>query len=111
MTTLRQLSGVSREDIQALVRRALRPGLDPDEVADFVASVDWTGSSPTPIARQLGELEAWAAAYAEEQMSRGEYMARLSSLLPEEERVKRLITGPGDILILIPTLPERRSGA
>lgn len=91
--------------IRNVLRKAVRGGLDRAAVDDFLASVDWTGANsanPT-VVRMLGELEGWATAFAEGELTFAQYIARLLSLLPTaEERRRRLPTvadGPPQVAI------------
>lgn len=96
-----QITRISSGRITAEVRAALRHGLDAERLAEFLANVDWTGfaEAPQKVRDRLGQLEAWASAYAERELSRGKYMARLASFLPRKERTVRLLFAPGDIVI------------
>jgi hypothetical protein len=75
--------------IENAVRLALRDGVDPDVVAEFVASVDWSGSSVDygPAADDLSRLEGWTTEFIEHDLSESEYVSRLRSLLPAEEPI------------------------
>jgi 2-methylisocitrate lyase-like PEP mutase family enzyme len=89
MSDLLPIQTVTIEDIRRVVRESLRAGLDADTVADFVASVDWSHvdeKALPPIAAPLGQLEAWDTEYSEGDSTREQFIARLLSLLPEEER-------------------------
>ncbi len=89
MSGLLPIQKVTIEDVRRVVRESLRGGLDADTVTDFVASVDWShvdARALPPIATTLGELEAWDTEYAEGDSTREQYIARLLSLIPTEER-------------------------
>ncbi|MDZ7728078.1 MAG: hypothetical protein U5Q44_07710 [Dehalococcoidia bacterium] len=49
------------EDVLGVVRTALRGRVRPEAIAEFVASVDWSGSTQdtarTGVAPKIGELE------------------------------------------------------
>ncbi len=88
MSDLLSIADITVEDVRDVVREAVRAGLDADHLSDFIARVDWSGvdRERPPIADTLGELEAWVTAYAERDLTLAEYVGRLLSLLPEEER-------------------------
>lgn len=94
-----QIATLTNSRIASVVRRALRFGLDAELVADFLARVDWTTveRASAKTARRLGQMELWATEYAEGDLTRGEYMARLASVLPDTERRNRLLFAPGAI--------------
>ncbi len=81
--------------IRNVVRRALRPGLDAELLGDFLASVEWgaADSAGPGVRAMLGQIEGWATAYAEGELTRGAYVARLLSLLPKADKHSRLATG------------------
>ncbi len=88
MSDLLPIQKVTIEDVRRVVRESLLHGLDADNVTDFLASVDWSAVNEgmPPIAATLGEMESWDTEYSEGDSSRDEYVARLLSLLPVEER-------------------------
>ena len=92
-----QIATMRNARILSEIRAAVRTGLDADRVADFLANVDWStvSEAPSGIRDRLGLLEAWATAYAEGELSRSAYVARLLSLLPKRERALRLVMGGG----------------
>ena len=99
--------------VRNVVRRATSPGLDAEAVAGFLASVNWgTVDSADPAVRtMLGEMEGWATAYAEGELTRPEYVAHLLSLLPRtSEQGGRTVNGDGDIRAVgYATTPAERS--
>jgi len=97
-----QIASLKVSRINAEVRAALRKGVNPDRIADFVAAVDWSGAENASdrVRERLGLLELWATAYAEAELSRGEYLVRLLSLLPSDERSRRLVIGEGPITMM-----------
>ncbi len=91
--------------IRNVVRRALRPGLDAELLGDFLASVEWgsADSAGPGVRAMLGEIEGWATAYSEGELTRAAYVARLLSLLPRaSERSRRLVMGGGEIRVTAP---------
>lgn len=91
--------------VRNLVRRALRAGLDAELVGEFLASVDWGGleAADSKAAAILGQMEGWATEYAEGELTRAQYVARLLSLLPRaSERSRRLVMGAGEIRVTAP---------
>lgn len=88
MSGLLPIQAVNPEDVRRVVRESLGGGLDHDNVADFLASVDWSGvdREMPSIAAILGEMESWDTEYAEGDSSRAEYIARLLTLVPADER-------------------------
>lgn len=76
------LASLTPNDVQTAVREAMRDGLDPGSIDDFLASVDWSGVRDLPpVARLLGELEEAATAFAEGQLTQHEYAERLNALV------------------------------
>ena len=91
--------------VRNVVRRALRAGLDAELVGEFLASTDWGAfeSADPKVAAMLGQMEAWATGYAEGELTRAQYVARLLSLLPRaSERSRRLVMGAGEIRVTAP---------
>ena len=88
MSDLLPIWQVTEDDVRQVVRAALSRGLDSAHIADFVASLDWsyTLDRTPPIAALLGELEAREHEYAEGDSQKREYVERLLTLLPEDER-------------------------
>ena len=72
------------EDVETAVRQALSGDLQPERLADFLASVDWSNQERTPqaIRETLGALEQCATEYAEGDLTEAGYRNRLRSLLP-----------------------------
>ena len=83
-TRLPAIQELTLQRVRNVVRRALRAGLDAEMLGDFLASVDWgSGDGADPRVRaMLGEMEGWATGYAEGELTRAGYVARLLSLLP-----------------------------
>jgi hypothetical protein len=96
-----QIASLSTSRITAEIRLALRRGLDSDRIADFLAAVDWSSVARASerVRLRLGRLEQWATAYAEGELTRAQYMARLASMLPPKERSARLLMAPGAITV------------
>jgi hypothetical protein len=89
MSDLLPIQKITIEDVRHTVRKSLSAGLDADTVTDFVASVDWSHVDERAlpaIAATLGELEQWDTEYAEGDSTREQYIARLLTLLPVDER-------------------------
>ena len=78
------------EDVVDAVRRALRGGLQPQWLDDFLATVDWTNQerAPQAIRETLGMLEQSATEYAEEDLTEANYRSRLLSVLPAADRLQ-----------------------
>lgn len=94
MSTLIRIADLTLDNVRAFVRTALRRGLDQSSLLDYLASIDWGGSPGDPAVRDLlGQIELWATEYDEGDLSLGQYMARLVSILPREERSLRLFLG------------------
>lgn len=103
-TRLAAIQELTPSQVRNVVRRALRKGLDAEMVGDFLASVDWGGcdAAGAQVKAMLGDMEAWSTAYAEEELTRAQYVARLLSLLPRTgERSKRLVMGGGGIVLTV----------
>ncbi len=71
-------------DVENAVRRALRGGLQPDSLNDFLATVDWSNQdrAAQPIREVLGMLEQFATEYAEADLTEDDYRNGLLGLLP-----------------------------
>ena len=78
------------EDVKDAVRRALRGGLQPQWLGDFLATVDWTKQerAPQAIRETLGMLEQSATEYAEDDLNEADYRDRLLSVLPAADRLQ-----------------------
>ena len=89
------IQDLTPQKVRAVVRRALRVGLDPELVGEFLATVDWgTFESADPGVREmLGQMEAWATGYSEGQLTREEYIARLRGLLPTSGSTQTRVIG------------------
>ena len=73
---------VTLELIREHVRLALGPRFTPDVMADFNASVDWSGElTSSPMERLLGRLSLWDTEFVEKDLSEAEYKDRLRSVL------------------------------
>ena len=71
-------------DIRSVLPDAPQSEVDAEEIADFLAGVDWGRLDPASReARLLGQLEGWTTAYGEGDMTQAEYVARLLSARPE----------------------------
>ena len=81
---------LAREDVEKVVRKALRGGLRPGVLDDFLANVDWSNQDRAgqPIRETLGLLEQCATEYAESDLSEAEYRAQLLGILPADERLQ-----------------------
>ena len=81
---------LAREDVEKVVRKALRGGLRPGVLDDFFANVDWSNQDRVgqPIRETLGLLEQCATEYAESDLSEAEYRAQLLGILPADERLQ-----------------------
>lgn len=93
---LMEIQTVTPAMVRTAVRRALEGGLDPEAIAEFLASIDWSGlERARPQVREtLGEMEAWATAFTEGELTRTQYATRLLGLLPQAEgRKQRLALG------------------
>ncbi|MBA4179338.1 MAG: hypothetical protein C0506_02010 [Anaerolinea sp.] len=93
------MEGLTPQRVKTVVRRAVRAGLDAEALGEFLASVDWGAVEADPKVRSmLGEMEGWATAYAEGELTRAEYVARLLTLLPGTgARNGRPVKGDDDI--------------
>ena len=78
------------EDVEDAVRRALRGGLVPGLLDDFLATVDWSNQdrASKAIRETLGALEQSATEYAENDLSDADYKERLLKLLPASDRLQ-----------------------
>ena len=81
---------LAREDVEKVVRKALRGGLRPGVLDDFLANVDWSNQDRAgqPIRETLGLLEQCATEYAESDLSEAEYREQLLGILPADERLQ-----------------------
>jgi hypothetical protein len=103
MAKLLPIDEVSLSQVQGVIKQALRPGVDADVLEDFLASVDWSGAdrSRPAIADDLGQLEGWNRQYSDGELTMAEYVGRLLSRLPEDERHKHLFLDGGTISITV----------
>lgn len=87
MAGLLSIASATIDDVRAMLREALRDGLDADRVADFVASVDWSDAAEADqqIRDLLGQLSEWSTEYDEGDLTRAQYVDRLVSLFPEDD--------------------------
>jgi hypothetical protein len=101
MGTLLAITRLRKKDVLDVIRDATRTGLEAARIADFLASVDWSGAQARNlrIIPTLGQLEQWTSQLAEGALSQGEYLSRLLSLLPPDERTRRAYLGGGQITI------------
>ena len=78
------------EDLEDAVREALRGGLRPKLLDDFLATVDWSNqeSAPQAIRETLGMLEQSATEFAEDDLTEADYRSRLLSFLPAADRLQ-----------------------
>ncbi len=78
------------EDLEDAVREALRGGLRPKLLDDFLATVDWSNqeSAPQAIRETLGMLEQSATEFAEDDLAEADYRSRLLSFLPAADRLQ-----------------------
>lgn len=67
-----------------MIRKALRAGLDTDQIEDFLASVDWSGVNGAlpEVTEILGELENWTTLYGERQIDKSQFVSKLLRILP-----------------------------
>jgi hypothetical protein len=76
---------LTTESILAEIRGALSGGLNATRIADFLASVDWSGTlnSPDddPVIAMLGKLDNWESEFGEGDITAEEYIERLRSLI------------------------------
>lgn len=86
-----------------VITRALRHGLNPDVIDDFLASVDWSGTAHErpPIADTLGQLESWSSDFGDGALSESRYVAQLLGLFPEKKRNSLLYMDGGRVLITV----------
>ena len=75
------------DDVRKMIAVAIRTGLDRDTVDDFLAAVDWSRhmSADPAVRESLGNIEGWATAYREGDMSLAEYVANLLVVLSHAE--------------------------
>ena len=108
MATLIPILDLRPQDVHDAIRAALRSGLNADTLADFVASVDWSGTHTTrpPIADLVGHVEGWSAEYADGHLTETQYVGQLLSLLPVSERRDRVVLGGGPIVITPPAVRQ-----
>ena len=88
MANLLPIQTVKLEDVQNVIRKTLRAGLDADAMDDFLSSVDWSGAQRErpAIADVLGQIEALSSQLSEGDLTESQYISCLLSFLPEEER-------------------------
>jgi hypothetical protein len=73
---------ITLELIRERVNAALYQRFTPDVIADFNASVDWSGKlTSSPIEKLLGRLSHWDTEFAEKDLSEEDYKERLRSVL------------------------------
>ncbi len=103
MVNLRPISTLRLEDVQDVIRTSVRPQFNADAIADFIASVDWSGpSTPPPVAVVLGQLEGWASEFADGHLPLATYVGHLLQLLPVGERAIYFVGGGGKVTITHP---------
>jgi hypothetical protein len=90
-------------EVHKVIRSALRAGFDADSIDDFLASVDWSGAQnkKLKIMALLGQLENWASQYSDGDLTRPQYQARLLTLLPQQERQRRVFLEGGRVVITV----------
>ena len=95
MDTLKPIVKLKMEDVRSVIRDALQGDLYPRKIAEFLASIDWTGA-PGPRSKvviTLGQLEHWDTEYAEGDIDKAEYRKLLTALLtdgdPKRSRLRR----------------------
>lgn len=90
MANLIPIQMLSRAKVEAVVRRALRDGLDVDLLADFLSSVDWSGTDQTrpPVADLLGKLEGWTHDFFEAAIDQSTLVENLSGVLRTPARAE-----------------------
>lgn len=108
MTNLLPIQNVQHSDVLEAVRRALRTGLDADVIADFLASVDWSGADRQrpAIADLLGELEAWTDQFDEGGLTISQFVGHLLGTLPVDERRDRFVLGGGPVMIKVSLIKQ-----
>jgi hypothetical protein len=81
---LTKIQDLALEDVRLAVADALRGELDLDALADFVASVDWSGfeAASAEVRNSLGELESSLTAFEEDEITLDEALARLVAVFP-----------------------------
>ena len=105
MSNLTPIHRIRREDALDAVKTALRSDLD--ALDDYLAGVDWSGTTSqrrSEIADLLGQLEGWAAQYGDDALTRSQYVGHLLSLLPEDERERYYVQGGGPVSITVSAL-------
>ena len=71
-------------EIRSVLPAAPHSDVDVERIADFLASVDWGRlDAASREAALLGEMEGWTTAYGEGDLSRSEYIRRLSTARAE----------------------------
>ena len=89
MAELLPISDVTVKKVQDAIRTAFLSDFDPNAVARFVASVDWSffdPGAPSRASRALSQLSAWDTAFRGGELSFYDYVYRVRSLLPSDER-------------------------
>ena len=78
------ISDVMIPEVQTIIRRMIRNGLDTEEVENFLAGLDWSepGSDRTPTGTVLLNLMNWTTMFTEGELSSDQYTSRLLQLMP-----------------------------
>lgn len=81
--SLIQITELSGAELRQALDAALERDGDPSVVAEFTASVDWSGweDVPAELRELLGKLEAWTVEVDEGGMQRAEYKELLQNAL------------------------------
>ncbi|MCC6236449.1 MAG: hypothetical protein IT299_02620 [Dehalococcoidia bacterium] len=80
------LSTLTVSDLHAAIKDVVRAKGESRSLSDLLARVDWSDSAGSPLRELVGALEGWSADYAEGIMPRADYLARLTEVLPLQER-------------------------
>ncbi len=68
------LLSLTEEDVRQAIARIVEEGGAPDAVAEYAASIDWSGATgEEPVARLLGAIEHLATEFAEGEISEARF--------------------------------------
>lgn len=95
--------------VRSVIRRSLKAGLDTSILADFVASIDWSGAIESRRgANELAtKLAHWLYQYEDDDISRAQFIARLLTLLPEKERWRGFFPESGGMSLTVSPLRDQ----
>jgi hypothetical protein len=80
-TSLIQLSALSLDDVRRSIREIAASRSRPDAIAEYVASVDWSGArGDEPVAQLLGALEHLTEEWAERDITEPQFWFELNLL-------------------------------